>query len=308
MHSIRHDDGSDDHHDDIDADIDDDEEDEAEEEFHDGNAENEEREFLPTRKRSYTFITRKKRNNSEPVRNVRWKTSMDGMSDVDITSQTCCKALKCFGNCSPSFLRKKMMSIRAMTSRERRQVLQNMIGSSGEFFFDCRQVCSAFLQIAFRFSRDLQLSVRNGQGSCTPPRRHKITIQASNTTSGATSPSHDMFEGIVQTGRVHDQKDAVITFLERVAENTGDSMPDRAEVHLPFLKKKDVFAHFMNEYRQLHDSQPPSMVYFHEVWRKHCSHVKVRRVTRFAMCSRCEQPRREIEDAVTSGADTTELR
>lgn len=69
-----------------------------------------------------------------------------------------------------------------------------------------------------------------------------------------------------------------------------------------------MFRQFVQDYKRLYDKEPPSEVYFHQIWRKHCKHVKVRRLTRFAKCSRCEQLRREIEIALKSNQDTTELR
>lgn len=172
---------------------------------------------MPSNKRPYGYITRKRRSSGASQKADRWISEMETLDQEDLRACKCCKTLKCFEKCNINFLREKMIRLRAATTTERRRALYEMLGSSGNFLFDGAPVCSNILQIAFRFSRDLQLSVRTGTAS--------------------SALSLPVLQTTVQTGGESDQKDAVFTFLERIAENSGDVMPDRTEMHLPFLKK-----------------------------------------------------------------------
>lgn len=239
-------------------------------------------------KRRYTYVRRNKRCEEQSTMRKRWKGNMSELSDEAIKRLRCCRKRKCFRNVNVAFMRGKMQNLLSLTTENRRHTLHDMMGSNGFFHFDGKEVCSIFLVRAFRFSRDLQSSVR---GSLARARRALNANEA----RGDAVPHMQ-------------EKDSVITYLERIADNTGDRMPDVNEVHLPFFKKTDVYDHFLKDFAELHSRNPPSFNYFCKIWRKYCPSVKVRKVTRFTKCSRCEELRAAIEDAVTMGKDATLLR
>lgn len=239
-------------------------------------------------KRPYRYITRRKRRTEESAMRKRWEGTLASRAEQDMSTFKCCKRQKCFRRADPDFLKEKTQRLLRMKTEERRQSLRDMMGSNGRFLFDGNQVCANFLVRAFHFSRDLQASVR---GSDANKRRVSNNIQ-----------------GKKDSVRSAKHKDAIITYLERVADNTGDQMPDRNEVHLPFFRKDDVYVHFKEEFALIHDVEPPSFEYFRQVWRKHSSNIKVRKVMRFSKCGRCEELRASIQHAITNRIDATELR
>lgn len=155
------------------------------------------------------------------------------------------------------------------------------------FLFDGKSVCATFLVKAFRFSRDLQSSIRAADGE-----------ETNMSTRDRVAPKDNSSV----------RKDAIITSLERLADNTADVMPDSGEQHLPFFRKEDVYEHFVKEYRLLYDDTPPSKCYFTSTWKHSCAKIKVRRVSRFTKCSLCEELRSALKQAVTQGTSTEELR
>jgi len=68
-----------------------------------------------------------------------------------------------------------------------------------------------------------------------------------------------------------------------------------------------VFQHFKAQHSRIYEHEPPSDKYFFEIWRSFCSYVKVRKVSRFAKCGRCEQLRNALQKAIVDGNDTTEI-
>lgn len=239
-------------------------------------------------KRKYTYVKRNRRVTDDSAMRKRWRENMLALSNTSLKHYECCKKMMCFRRCNLTYLRSKMSTILQLSIPQRRQAIHDMLGSSGSFLFDGRKVCSTFLIHAFRFSRDLQSSVR----------------ESSRRTSQATNNSES--KGDAVRSALH--KDAVITFLERLADNTGDRMPDRREMHLPFFKRGEVYEHFKSDFTQLHNPNPPSSTYFFQVWNKFCAHVKVRKISRFAKCARCEQLRNALQEAVQKGMDTSSLK
>lgn len=45
---------------------------------------------------------------------------------------------------------------------------------------------------------------------------------------------------------------AILSFLEREADDCKDEMLDRTERHLPFTRKQDVYVYFVTKYKVLH--------------------------------------------------------
>ncbi len=240
--------------------------------------------LLPN-KRPYTFINRQENPRKPASMRTRWIIEVDEIIN-HADQNKCCKKLACFSNSNSAFLRSRMVLLREMSYENRKQCLSEMMGSNGCFFFDGRQVCTIFLKKAFRFSLDMIAAVR--QSPKKGPRTDSFTGDIfSHTTSNSDRGS--------------DQKDSIITCLERLAEGSGDKMPDTDEVHLPFFRKRDVYQYFQKEFEILYGStlKCPCRSYFYRIWKKDCRNIKVRKLGRFAKCSTCEQLRKSISDAVS---------
>ncbi len=252
-----------------------------------------------SKKRSYNFQKRIPNPRGISKRKTEWFNVLG--SDADsFQLMVCCKKLRCFSQVNKEFLRLKMESFLVMSNKDRRQVLSSMLCSSGAFHFDGRKVCSTFLLRAFRFSRDVQKSVKSIINTTTnikiPQLRHRTTsLPLSNPNSPAIL--------------VAPAREAVISFLHRIAEETGDKMPDTTDVHLPFHQKQDVFHHFKEDFKRttMESSSLPSKSYFLRVWKDNCRFIKVRKATRFAKCDICENLRDEIKRHITSFQSTSRL-
>ncbi len=242
---------------------------------------------LPPRKRPYTFVTRQPRDSQPAKMRKKWKEDLDALFE-DIDQVVCCKKLQCFKHCNTSFLKTRMKTVTEMTYDQRRLCLLDMKGSNGRFYFDGTPVCNTFLKKAFRFSADLISAVRSG------------TVKTRLSDSfGAASNSQSRSQTTSNSDRGPFQRDAIITSLERMAENSGDMMPDQDEIHLPHFRKRDVYQFFKDEFTILHgvDVKCPCKSYFYKTWKRHCRHIKVRKLGRFAKCTTCEQLRKSIHDA-----------
>ncbi len=239
----------------------------------------------PGNKRSYTYIRRQPKSHHPTNMRKRWKEDIDSLIN-NINEVFCCKKLQCFKHCNPSFLRSKIITMRDMTYDQRRFSLMEMKGSSGRFHFDGSPVCNVFLKKAFRFSADIISGVRNGVV------KSRLTDSIGSELQSQTTSNSD---------RGPIQRDAIITFLERMAENCGDKMPDQDETHLPYFRKRDVYAQFKNEFGILNGTEvkQPCGSYFYKTWKRFCRSIKVRKLGRFAKCTTCEQLRKSIHDAAS---------
>ena len=103
-------------------------------------------------------------------------------------------------------------------------------------------------------------------------------------------------------------KDAIISFLQRLSDDCSERMSDKSEYHLPFFQKREVYAHFLTEFKRLYNTTPPSPHYFLTTWKRHCNEIKVRKLSRFTICSTCEQIRSAMKETVLKGGDTSELK
>ena len=104
------------------------------------------------------------------------------------------------------------------------------------------------------------------------------------------------------------KKDAIITFLNRMASLTANLMPDNSERHLPFVSNLSVFHQFQKEFSILYpNSSCPSENYFYHTWRHHCFDIKVRIAIRFTRCGTCERIHKALLHAVTKNLPTDAL-
>lgn len=243
--------------------------------------------------RQYRLIKRQKAAPVGSNLKTRRKGAAESLSEEILRRSKCCKMRRCFSRSNIPYLKAKVGIVSKLDNRERRKVLMEMLclpdhesGLQTPFFvFDGRRVCAAFLNKAFRFSRDLQCSVKMTPGSMKRTNHRDIDF--------------------------HDQKtcgrDSIISFLRRLADKTAGKMPDKQEQHLPFFKKAEVYRRFEEEHAILYSTEPPTPSYFYSVWKSHCSDIKVRKTTRFAKCDVCEELRAAILSASGPGSSTVEL-
>lgn len=90
----------------------------------------------------------------------RWKGGWAARTDAKLKRARCCKKLQVPPTLYHYFLRSKAAKLIDLGSAQRRSVLFDMLGSNGKFLFGGRRLCAIFLVDDFRFSRDLQSSVR----------------------------------------------------------------------------------------------------------------------------------------------------
>ena len=228
----------------------------------------EEHEVASRTKRKYTFSTRNRSSKKKSRQSERWDSELP-QSSSPLKSMNCCVKLKCFQVANADYLHEKMKESRHFNVQLRKDFLNSMFTSNSTFHFDGREVCSSFLLESFRLTRMMQSNIRKFRTS----NDDYCTAHNSISTSERASP----------------QRDAIVSFLERLADNTGDCMPDRNEYHLPFFKKQEVFTTFEKEYDLLYrGKEKPSTDYFYRTWKIYCPHVKVRKHTRFSKCDTCE--------------------
>ena len=191
----------------------------------------------------------------------------------------CCKK-SCFTQTNRPILLEKMQCLVNATNAERRSFLSGMLASDGKFYYDGRHVCSTFLLKAFNYSRDLQASVKK---------------------------SPNMYVDRTKSERTANMRESIIDIIKRLAELTADKMPDKTEVHLPFSRKSDVFKLVISEYKDLYQDAPPTVSYISQTWKDYCSEVKVRKKSRFTICSICDEINTSLETALKNRIDTTEI-
>ncbi len=244
----------------------------------------------------------------------RWSKEMNTVTVTELASMSCCRKLECFQSCNKEFLLQKIKSIMSMSYQMRRQTLSSMLGSSGCFYFDGKKVCSTFLYKAFHLSRDVQSSVRAifNRATVGSSAREAGDVQKINTTEAVEVPTVDsssfqVFDATLPApGR-----EAIISFLLRLADETGDKMPDSEERHLPFHKKYEVYAQFKEDFKRTTSETLeglPCMNYFLKIWKIECRHVKVRKTNRFTKCDICERLREETLRAITNFESTSSIR
>ncbi len=236
-----------------------------------------------TRKRKYSYINRRKGQSQPAKMRKRWQNEVNDMI-TNIKDMSCCKKLRCFEHSNSSFLESKVVVYRNQSYEQRKLTLFDLKGSNGKYYFDGRPVCNLFLKKAFRFGGDLITSVRNGTITSRQSQSLGSTLQSETTSNSDRGPL---------------QRDSVITFLERMADNCGDKMPDLDEIHLPYFRKRDVYAYFKDEFRILNNSNVkcPTKSYFYRTWKIYNKNIKIRKLGRFAKCTACEQLRKTIHDA-----------
>ena len=102
-------------------------------------------------------------------------------------------------------------------------------------------------------------------------------------------------------------RDGIAVFLRRLADQTGNIMPDSCEVHLPFYDKKEVYKLFCSQYEAIEKKKPPTSSYFYATWKDCLSHIKIRRVHRFTLCGDCEAYKSAMRTGAKTGARLAQI-
>lgn len=264
---------------------------------------------LISKTRTKKFLKTVSRPPPQSTMRVRWRDEINALSDDDLKTWPCCSK-QCFRAVNTGFLMDKMRVYRSIDKEARRLILFQMTCSDGTFHFDGVSVCSNFLDKALRFSRHMQSLMRRSSFDIESSFSDSL-LQALNSKSCNVDDDELDVANKETPGSLGRElaKDSIIVFLRRVADATGEEMPDTKEVHLPFFKKEALFEVFEFEFNRINNSvSAPSLGYFLRMWGKYCSHIKVRKSRRFKECDICLQLRMEIGDAIKSGRSTDELK
>lgn len=248
-------------------------------------------------KRRYVMTARNAQPSKKPARQRNIDEEVTHLADRRNTI-ICCKKLRCFRDSNWDYLVQKMKDVRRTTPIQRKALLKDMLCSDNSFQFDGKKVCSTFLKLAFCFTRKMQSQIRQLGATTSEP------ISSGDPISVTSHSSKSRL-----TEKMSPQRDSIVIFLERLADITGDKMPDRDEFHLPFFKKLEVYEAFEMEFKELHrGSTVPSISYFTHTWKQYCFHIKVRKHSRFAKCDVCEGLRSALKTAVLKRLSTVDLK
>lgn len=185
---------------------------------------------------------------------------------------SCCKKLKCFSTYPSTILREKIYFFVSLSKMDRRSKLTTMESTDRCFYRAGRRVWGKILNQAFHFSNELQSCV------CTYwVTTSKLTIMSDR--------NRWVVSIILEMDRLPQGRDTVVCFLEKLAENFGDSIPDRAETRPPFSWKNDVDDLFAEEPTRLQNVAPPTISSFGTTWRPCCLSIKTRKMRCFSRCA-----------------------
>lgn len=141
-----------------------------------------------------------------------------------------------------------MNTLLSSVMSERRRQLKAMCGSDGTFWFDGSPVFGKFFKAAFHFSHYLQAALRAGSAGASS--------DAISGTGHSNTPSH------ISRHKAAHRRDGIVSFLERITDDSGEKIPDRQERYLPFFRKRDLYTQFLDEYELLYNDDPPKQHYF----------------------------------------------
>ena len=244
---------------------------------------------LTARKR-YRFINRQQGlpDNASNLGARRNTNAMNTDTD-DFSTWTCCQRMRCFQNFDITFFRTQRKRLLLAPQQLRKQTLLTMLQSDGKFYFNLNRVCTHFLSKGFGFSKDLQRSVKGTPKAPSPPTAKRIPKMNCSA----------------------NQRERILSFLQTLADDTADNMPNSYEQHLPFHQKKHVYEVFLETLEAFNDgcipNRPPSFSYFLTTWKEYLGSVKVRAIQRFTKCTECEMIRSELTTSVGNTRRTEEL-
>lgn len=267
-------------------------------------------------RKPYTSTIRKRRHASSESRATKWLRTLSTFTEAKTRRMKCCNKF-CFRHVNFDFLMQNAKTIVSASQSDRRGILNSFRTSDKRFFFDGRAVCVRFLKGAFFFSNDLICEVSTGRITqrrpMTSARSAASTSVSRNVPSVSNHSSTTSQASTTSVSQICEQvkkKEAIVSFLLRIAEDCGDKMPDKSETHLPFSQRQELFEVFKEEFVELYPSIKPAVTcgYFCRKWRESCPEIKVVKHSRFTMCHTCDELRTQLREKILSRQPTTSIK
>jgi len=167
-----------------------------------------------------------------------------------LSPRECCKRL-CISQVDPLYAFAQYKRIMCMDRENEKRTLVSMFHPDEYMFkFNGQHVCARFLQRGFEFSSTLQSCVKGTE----------------------KAPASASIKAVPRERRTASASDEIVCFLETLAQNTGDQIPNRPYINLPLLTKRQVYEKYAESVRRSEagDSSQTlaSESYFFNVWRK----------------------------------------
>ena len=260
-----------------------------------------------SKKRKYNCINRIRAAPKQKITKKKWLAALDSMTLTKLRSTKCCQK-HCFRHVAYDHFMERSRFILTASTSTRQVILKSLRVSDERFQFDGRTVCVKFLKNSFRFSTALISAVRRNGSRDTSPSR-SVSSRSCTTVSSKRSQNVPAFTDVMPGCVIQKKKEAVISFMFRIADDCGDCMPNRTETHLPFHQHQELYPIFCIEFKKLYPTQEVvSYDYFRKVWRTECPHVKVMRSHRFTICDTCDQLKAAFKERILSGHSTADLK
>lgn len=263
------------------------------------------------RRRPLPITNRVSASEKKPPRRTQWRDRLSTTTAAGVKREFCCKTLRCFYFVDFNFYMENAKRLTTASTDRRRDVLKTYLGSDKKYRFDGKVVCVTFLKKAFHFSTVMIAEVASGKINRDYNSRSSrssliASVQSDNLAS--TSEGSTTIDSEVEPA-IKKKKEAIMSFIQRLAEDCGDAMPHKPEVHLPFHQIQEVFPIFDREFRKLYPTTDPvTSSYFRRIWLDKCPNVKVTKSTRFSICEVCDSIRSQLRDKVVNGESTAEVK
>lgn len=168
-----------------------------------------------------------------------------------------------------------------------------------------------FLKKGFHYSTVMIAEVTSG--TIKRPSTHQLSAASAMASAQSDNNSTSHLSSTTTEWQIDPipkkRKEAIMSFIQRLAEDCGESMPHRPEIHLPFHEVQEVFPIFNREFVKLYPKcKPVTESYFRRVWVETCPHVKVRKSTRFTICEVCDSLRVQLRKKVEEGHSTEDVK
>ena len=217
------------------------------------------------RKRRYTFKTRQAgRGRQSSAVDSRLAGKRKDKFRWFTEESSCCKRRQCWKEVDRNFVLHQRQSLLGAPRTERKEFLSRM-RRNNSFWLNETEVCENFLIKAFRFSKDLQASVLGKTWARASPTVEYRTPEV------VPSPT----------------RTAILLFLQRIAKGYGDLMPDKQEIHVPWVCKLHLYQKLVREWRG--PKTAPSASYFYRTLSQFAKDIKTPKIHRFTKCSACTQ-------------------
>ncbi len=192
------------------------------------------------------------------------------------------------------------------------EFLSSLLNSERRYPFNSLRVCHEFLRKAFRFSSEVVTDVaRAFNESSSLEERYLGSAPSRSHSSCPTEKSSNRNASVssrCSTGELM-KLEAILSFLRHLAEDCGENMPDKNEIHLPFDRRKELYPLFVTDFNRLYpETRPASPQYFRRVWKYQYPHVKVLKTMRFTTCERCDELRRNMRAAAIKRQSTEAIK